>query len=49
MLLIPAQKWCGQTQPHAPHLWADPNGGIGLSRQCAGYSEAARADTEEGK
>lgn len=37
--MVPYQKWCGQTQPHNSHIWADiRSNSIGLNLQCAGYS-----------
>jgi hypothetical protein len=37
--IVPYQKWCGQSQPHGPHIWADiKSNSIGLNLQCAGFS-----------
>jgi hypothetical protein len=33
--IIPPQKWCGQTQPHKPHVWADKHG---WHASCGGHS-----------
>jgi hypothetical protein len=36
--MTPYQKWCGQTQPHNPHEWADiRSDSLGLKLACAGY------------
>lgn len=32
----PPGKWCGQSQPHEPHIWTD--GPMGLYTQCSGHS-----------
>jgi hypothetical protein len=32
------QKWCGQTQPHNPHVWVETTRSIGIYMSCAGYA-----------
>lgn len=31
-------KFCGQEQPHNPHIWVDPQTTIGIYLKCSGYS-----------
>jgi hypothetical protein len=38
MSIQPNQQWCGQTQPHDPHIWATNSNTIGVYASCAGYS-----------
>lgn len=35
---VPPQGWCGQTQPHAPHVWVKQTStGMGLYYECGGH------------
>ena len=47
---VPPQKWCGQTQPHNPHRWAESQSGLGIWMDCAGVSgqEAGQPGKNDG-